>query len=186
MEDAMIVALYWERNEEAIPETAKKYGSYCIAISKNILGNREDAEECVNDTYLQAWNAMPPHRPGVLSVFLGKITRNLSFNRYQRSIAQKRGGGQTAIILDEIAEIVSDKDSVEQAVDSRELLAEIEAFLASLPRWKRQIFVRRYWYMDGISDIAREFAMKENHVSVTLSRLRDGLRRHLTERGFDL
>ena len=110
MDDAKIVQLYWDRNEQAIPATADKYGNYCNSIAKNILGNKEDAEECVNDTYLNAWNSMPPHRPSILSTFLGKITRNLSIKCYKRNTADKRGGGQATVVLDEIAEFVSDTD----------------------------------------------------------------------------
>ena len=101
MDDAKIVQLYWDRNEQAIPATADKYGRYCTSIAKNILGNNEDAEECVNDTYLNAWNSMPPHRPSILSTFLGKIVRNLSFNRYKHNTADKRGGGELPVVLEE-------------------------------------------------------------------------------------
>ena len=186
MEDAKIIQLYWDRNEQAIHATADKYGSYCASIAKNILDSREDAEECVNDTYLNAWNAMPPHRPGILSSFLGKITRNLSLNRYKRNTTGKRGGGQAAVVLDEIAELVSDGDSVEREIDRRELAKAIDAFLDGLSARKRNIFVRRYWYFDSISDIASRFGMTENNVSVTLNRLRLKLHNDLLERGFEL
>ena len=119
MEDSKIVQLYWSRDEKAIDATADKYGRYCASIARNILGNREDAEECVNDTYLHAWNAMPPHRPGILSTFLGKITRNLSFNRYRYNTADKRGGGETAVVLEELLDIVSDGENPEQAMEYR-------------------------------------------------------------------
>lgn len=186
VEDNRIVQLYWDRDEQAIAATAEKYGHYCTVIARNILGNREDAEECVNDTYWKAWNAMPPHRPGILSAFLGKITRNLSIKRCAHRTADKRGGGQAAAVLDEIAELVSGGDSVEQSVDRKELVQEIDRFLDRLPADKRQIFVCRYWYFDRICDIADRFGMTENHVSVTLNRLRMKLRRYLTERGFEL
>ena len=106
MDDEKIVQLYWNRDEQAIPATAQKYGNYCTSIAKNIIGNLEDAEECVNDTYLNAWNSMPPHRPGVLSTFLGKIVRNLSFNRYKYNTADKRGGGELPLVLDELSDLV--------------------------------------------------------------------------------
>lgn len=186
MDDASIVQLYWDRNEQAIPETAAKYGGYCISIAKNILGNPEDAEECVNDTYLRAWNSMPPHKPGLLSAFLGKITRNLSIKRYHYNTAHKRGGSQTAIVLDEIAELVSDTNDVEQEIDRKELVKAIDDFLNQLPGNKKAIFVCRYWYFDSISDIANRFGMSENHVSVTLNRLRLKLHNYLLERGFEL
>ena len=119
MDDAKIVQLYWDRNEQAIPATADKYGRYCTSIANNILGNNEDAEECVNDTYLNAWNSMPPHRPSILSTFLGKIVRNLSFNRYKHNTADKRGGGELPVVLEELSDLVSGKDDVGQAFDQR-------------------------------------------------------------------
>lgn len=186
MNDAKIVQLYWNRDEQAIPATAAKYGNYCASIARNILGNEEDTEECVNDTYLNAWNSMPPHKPGILSAFLGKIVRNVSFNRYRYNTADKRGGGGAAVVLDEIAELVSDADRVEQEIDRRELIRTIDAFLGLLPAEKRILFVRRYWYFDSISDLASRFGMTENNVSVTLTRLRLKLRGFLSERGFEL
>lgn len=186
MDDAEIVQLYWDRNEQAIPATAGKYGRYCSSIAQNILGNREDTEECVNDTYLNAWNSMPPHRPNILSAFLGKITRNLSFNRYQHNTAGKRGGGETAVVLDELAELVAAPGRVEQEIDRRELVNAIDLFLGSLSAGKRSIFVCRYWYFDRVSEIASRFGMTENNVSVTLRRLRRKLHDHLLERGFEL
>lgn len=186
MEDSKIVQLYWDRSQEAIRATSEKYGSYCMSIAGNILGNREDAEECVNDTYLHAWNAMPPHRPGALSVFLGKITRNLSFNRYRRNTACKRGGGELSAVLEELAECVSGRDDVEGELNRRELVKAIDAFLDTLPSRKRDIFVRRYWHTDSISSIAARHGMKETAVSMTLSRLRPQLHNYLLERGFEL
>lgn len=186
MDDHEIVQLYWDRNEGAIPATAEKYESYCASIARNILDSREDAEECVNDTYLSAWNAMPPHRPKALSAFLGKITRNLALNRYKERRAEKRGGGALPQALDELAECVSGTEDVEGEIDRRELVEAIDAFLAGLPVRKRDIFVCRYWYFDSISEIAARFGMKTSNVSVTLSRLRKGLRDYLLERGFVL
>lgn len=186
MDDAAIIQLYWERNEQAIPATADKYGNYCTAIAKNILGNREDAEECVNDTYWAAWSSMPPHRPGSLAAFLGRITRNLALNRYRYNAADKRSGGQSAMVLDEIAEFISDADSVEREIDRRELGKAIDGFLDRLPKHKRTIFVCRYWYFDSIAEIAKRVGMTENQVSVTLHRLRRKLHNDLLERGFEL
>lgn len=186
MDDAQIVRLYWDRDEQAIPATADKYGNYCAFIAKSILSSKEDAEECVNDTYFQAWNSMPPHRPGILSTFLGKITRNLSLNRYRKNTADKRGGAEIPIVLDEIAELVSDSDSLEEAFDRSELVKAINAFLKRLPAAKRNIFVCRYWYFDSVPEIALRFGMTENHVSVTLHRLRMKLHNYLLERGYNL
>jgi RNA polymerase sigma-70 factor (ECF subfamily) len=155
-------------------------------IARNILGNSQDAEECVNDTYWQAWNAIPPHKPNALSAFLGKITRNLSFNRYRRSTADKRGGGELPAVLDELADCVSGADDTEQEFNRQELAKAIDAFLRALPPNKRSIFVCRYWYTDSISEIARRHGMREGAVSMTLSRLRGKLHDYLSERGFEL
>ena len=177
MDDAKIVQLYWDRNEQAIPATADKYGRYCTSIAKNILGNNEDAEECVNDTYLNAWNSMPPHRPSILSTFLGKIVRNLSFNRYKHNTADKRGGGELPVVLEELSDL---------AFDQKELTKAIDTFLDSLSPEKRSIFISRYWYTDSISEIAVRNDMNDGAISMTLNRLRLKLHNYLLERGFEL
>lgn len=146
----------------------------------------EDAEECVNDTYLNAWNTIPPHKPNILSAFLGKITRNLSINKYRHDRTEKRGGGQVPAVLDELLDIVSDSAGVEQSIEQNELVAAIDQFLAGLSKEKRKIFVCRYWYFDSVSDIAERFGMTENNVSVTLSRTRTKLHNYLLKRGFEL
>ncbi|MBQ8921277.1 MAG: RNA polymerase sigma factor [Oscillospiraceae bacterium] len=186
MEDHEIVRLYFERDERAISETAAKYGAYCTKIAVNILSSREDAEECVNESWLHAWNAIPPHRPRILATFLGKIVRRLSFNRYQFLHAEKRGGCEVSAVLDELAEIVSDGESAEDSVIRRELIAQINAFLRSLPEEKRRMFLRRYWYSDSIAEIAARFGKRENAVSAALSRMRKELRAYLQERGYEL
>lgn len=186
MDDAKIVQLYWDRNELAISETSNKYGNYCISIARNILGNMEDAEECVNDTYINAWNTMPPHKPKFLSTFLGKIVRNISFNRYKHNTADKRGGGEIPLVLDELSELVSGKSNVEQEINYHELLHVIDEFLKKLLPKKRSIFVSRYWYTESISEIAARHSMKENTVSMVLNRLRLKLHNYLLERGFEL
>lgn len=186
MDDSKIVQLYWDRNEQALTATSDKYGNYCISIAKNILGNKEDAEECVNDTYMRAWNFLPPHRPNILSTYLGKITRNLSFNLYKRNTADKRGGGEVPVVLDEIVDLVSDTDDVEKEIDRRELVKAIDDFLGKLPADKRSIFICRYWYFDSISNIASRFGMTNNYVSVLLNRLRLKLHNYLLERGFEI
>jgi len=186
MEDARIVQLYWNRDQAAISQTAAKYGGYCTSIARNILGNAQDAEECVNDTYLNAWNAMPPHRPSILATFLGKITRNLSFNRYKRQHAEKRGAGELPLVLEELGECVSGREDVEQEIAYRELVMTLEAFLQTLSVKKRRIFLRRYWYTDSVSDIAKCFGMRENAVSMVLARMRQELRSFLEERGYVL
>ena len=186
MDDTAIVQLYWDRDERALSVTAEKYGGYCAAIARNILGSPEDAEECVNDAFLLAWDSMPPHRPAILSTFLGKLTRNVSLNRFQYNLAGKRGGGTAQVFLDEIAELVSDTDHVEREIDRGELINAINGFLKRLSPKQRSVFVCRYWYFDSVSEIASRFGMSENHVSVTLHRLRAKLRDHLLKGGFTL
>jgi len=186
MEDTKIIQLYWERDQSAITETARKYGNYCTVIAKNILGNNEDAEECVNDTYMNAWNSIPPCKPDMLSAFLGKITRNLSCNRYKYNNADKRGGSEITAVLDELGGCVSGKDNVEQEIEYKELVKAIDSFLDTLSPEKRSIFICRYWYTDSISEIAKQFNMRENTVSMTLNRIRLKLQKHLMERGYEL
>ena len=186
MDDAQIVQLLLNRDERAIPETAKKYGKYCTSIALHIIGNWEDAEECVNDAYLDAWNSIPPHRPKMLPTFLGKIIRNLSINKYKHNMAEKRGDGELPAVLDELTDCVSENDDVEQVYEYQELVAEINRFLGTLPSEKRSIFVCRYWYSDSISDIASRFKMTYAGVSMTLSRIRTELHNYLTERGYQL
>lgn len=184
MLDSQIVQLYWDRDERAIPETAAAYGGYCFTIAHNILDSTQDAEECVNDTWLRAWNAIPPHRPSVLSAFLGRITRNLALQLFRRDHARKRGGGEIDLVFEELSECVSGSESAEQSVNERELMRAINEFLAGQSAKKRKIFVRRYWYADSIAQIARRMHMSENSVSVTLHRMRAALRAYLEERGF--
>ena len=186
MEDKEIVEVYFKRDERAINETRVKYGSYCMMIALNILSVREDAEECVSDAYLHTWSAIPPHRPNPLSAFVGKIVRNISFNRYNKLHAQKRGGGETAAILDELCEIVSDKADVESEADAKQLAADINAFVNALPDMQRYCFLRRYFYCDSVKTIADSCKKTDNAVSVTLNRIREKLRNYLTERGYDL
>ena len=186
MDDSKIVQLYLDRDEQAIPETVNKYGNYCISIAKNILGNYEDAEECANDTYLNTWNAIPPHRPKMLSTFLGKIVRNLAFDRYKYNTADIRGGGELPLVLDELAGCVSGNDNVQQAYERKELIVAINDFLATLPEEKRSIFVCRYWYTDSIADIAARYDMAYSAISMMLSRLRTKLHNYLIERGYEL
>lgn len=186
MDDNHIIQLYWDRNDQAVRATSDKYGRYCKTIAKNILNNEEDAEECVNDTWLHAWNSMPAHWPAQLAAFLGKITRNLSFNRYKHNHAKKRGGGEIMLILDELADCVSDVDTVEQIIEQQDLVKEINSFVRNLSPDKRNLFVRRYWYADSISDIAKDYGMLQGTVSKKLERTRKQLKAYLTERGFEL
>lgn len=149
MDDQNIIALYWARSETAISETAQKYGGYCFSIAKNILTNHEDAEESVNDTYLTAWNAMPPRRPSILATFLGKITRRLAIDLWRYRNACKRGGGEVTLALDELEDCAS-QDSLEKAMDRKELAVAFNSFLS------------RYWYLDPIADIAQYHPIELN------------------------
>lgn len=186
MDDASIVNLYWDRNEKAVTESQLKYGAYCSSIARNILSDPADAEECVNDTWLGAWNTMPPKRPAILRTFLGRITRSLSFDLYRRMHRKKRGGANIDLVLDELEELVSGNETPEDLFLTKELGEEISRFLASLPEEKRAMFILRYWYADSVRDIAERFQMRENTVSVTLSRIRTRLKTHLTERGYEI
>ena len=178
MDDQNIIALYWARSETAISETAQKYGGYCFSIAKNILTNHEDAEESVNDTYLTAWNAMPPRRPSILATFLGKITRRLAIDRWRYRNAYKRGGGEVTLALDELEDCAS-QDSLEKAMDRKELAAAFNSFLESLPETERLVFLSRYWYLDPISDIAEHFGFSVSKVTSMLRRTRVKLRQAL-------
>ena len=186
MTDESIIRLYWDRNEDAITETDRKYGRYCFSISYNILCNKEDSEECVNDTYNRAWNSIPPQKPSILSAFLGKIVRNISLNRYKELTAQKRGGKQIDLILDELCEIVSDMPGPEDKALHKQLIQAINDFLAGLPTEKRVMFVRRYWYADDISAIAKRMGTSANNVCVEIRRIRLKLYNYLVERGFEI
>ena len=183
MEDSAIIDLYWAREERALSETDTKYGGYCRSIAPNILKNREDSEECVSDTWLHAWNAMPPQRPSILSSFLGRITRNLSFDRCRRQNAEKRGGGTLPLALDELSECVAAPGRVEQALEARELAEAIDRFLRTLPERECSIFLRRYWYVDSVQDIAARYALRENTAKSILFRTREKLRRYLAGEG---
>ena len=172
MEDNKIVDLYWMRNERAIEETALKYGKYCHAIAYNILSNIEDAKESVNDTYLGAWNAMPPHRPSVLKTFLGKITRRISLKKWRDSHREKRGGGKVTLALDELSECVPSGSSVEDEMIAAELAKTLNCFIAELPATERQIFLCRYWYLDSIEKISKDFCFSSSKVKSMLHRTR--------------
>ena len=183
MDDTQIVELYWARKESAIEETEAKYGSYCRSIAGNILQNQDDAEECVNDTWLDAWNSMPPHRPSVLSTFLGKLTRRISIDKWRRLTAKKRGDGQLPLVLSELEDCISDGKSIEEETE-RKLLAEvIAAFVKSLPETEQKVFLCRYWYMDSVSAIATRFRFSESKVKSMLFRTREKLRVRLEKEG---
>lgn len=184
MEDRHIVTLYWQRCETAITETAMKYGQYLKSISFNILYDYEDAQECVNDTYNDAWNSMPPHRPERLSTFLGKITRRISIDRWRHRNATKRGGSEIPVALDELRQCVTLEESLEERVIHRELVSTLNHFLNSLPKTECQIFMCRYWYLDSIEEIANRFQFSESKVTSILFRTRKKLRILLEKEGY--
>ncbi len=183
-DDLEIVRLFTERDETAVSAAMAKYKNYCMKIALNILRSREDAEECVNDAFLKAWELIPPHKPQTLSTFLGKITRNLAISRYRQTFAEKRGSGETALAFEELSEIVSGNADVQGKAERQELLGEINAFLRRLPERQRNIFIRRYWFCESIRGIAESFSISESNVSVILNRVRQKLREHLRKRGF--
>ena len=184
MDDQRIVELYWERSEKAVSETASKYGNYCYSIAYNVLANNEDAEESVNDTYMDAWNSIPPHRPSILSTFLGKITRRISIDRWRKRSAKKRGSGVLPLVLDELHECVADDKSLEQEFERHRLSNVVNSFVKSLPETEQKVFLCRYWYMDSIDSICRQFGFSESKVKSMLYRTRGKLRVILSKEGF--
>ena len=180
-DDQKIIELYCNRSENAIAETAAKYGRYCNAIAYGILGSREDAQECVSDAYLTAWNAIPPRRPADLGTYLGKITRNLSIDRLRTRSREKRGGGEMPLALEELEEVVAGSDSPENEAVRKELTAALNRFLAGLTQQERYVFVRRYWYLDSLGDIAEKTGFSGSKVASMLYRLRGRLKKQLIE-----
>lgn len=185
MTDETIIDMYFARNEEAIRESDVKYGAYCLAVADNILADREDAKECINDTWLSAWKSIPPTRPSSLKLFFARITRNLAYNRHRANTAVKRGSGELAAVLDELEECI-DGDSVERHIESAEMTRSINAFLASLDSRERCIFVRRYFFVESTAVIAKRFALSNGNVLTVLSRTRKKLKKHLSEEGYSI
>ncbi len=183
MEDKDIINLYWSRNENAINETSNKYGNYCFSIAHNILSDFMDAEESVNDTYLATWNSIPPHKPSVLSAFLGKITRRISLKKWRDKHAQKRGGGQTQIVLDELLECIPSNKTIDDELNEKELADAINIFISNLDVTERRIFICRYWYLDSIADISKQFGYTQSKIKTTLFRTRGKLLSFLKKEG---
>ena len=179
MDDSKILDLYFSRSETAIQETDKKYGGYCYKIAYSILANREDSEESVNDTYLSAWNCIPPRKPAKLSAFLGKLTRNISIDRWRNMSAQKRGNGEVDIALDELSECVSGKQSIEEVMIQKEVVACLNRFLATLSDDERIVFLCRYWYVNSINEIADKTGFSIGKIKSMLHRTRGKLSRQL-------
>lgn len=183
MNDEQIIDLYWRRDEAAISQTAAKYGGYCYGIARSILATAEDSEECVNDTYLHAWDSIPPQRPERLQLFLAKITRNLAFDRFKAQRTQKRGGGEMEAVLEELAGCIPSGSSPEQLLLGRELEDAVAKFVRQLPATDGNIFVRRYFYVEGPAQIAERYGMSANSVRVKLSRARRSLKNYLRKEG---
>lgn len=184
MEDQQIIALYWQRCADAITHSKEKYGSYCFAIAQNILQNPEDSEECVNDTWLHAWNSMPPHRPYVLRMFFAKLTRSISLDRWRRRNAQKRGGDPLTLALDELSQCIVSESDIEDTLIAQDLEQSIRAFLHTLPAREANVFLRRYFFTESIQEIAHSYGITRNHVSVLLSKTRKQLKQYLIKEGF--
>ncbi len=183
MEDSQIVDLYWQRSDRAIAETEAKYGRCCRSIANNILRSTEDTEECVSDTWLAAWNAMPDKRPKRLLAFLARITRNFALDRWRASSRQKRGGGEIPLALDELSECLADGTDVEREIEARELSEKIGAFVRSLPKTERDIFTARYFYLASMGEIVEKTGFTQSKVKSMLHRTRLRLREMLREEG---
>lgn len=184
LDDNEIIQRFFERDETALSAVNIKYGSYCSAIARNILGNEQSAEECVNDTLMRLWETIPPDRPNYLPAFIGKIARNIALNAVRAANALKRGGGEIAAVLDEIGELVSSTDSVEEAAERHELMSAVNDFLGTLPENKQMVFILRYWHCESISEIADCVGMSQANVSNVLKRERKKLLDYLNKRGF--
>ena len=183
MDDAKIVDLYWSRSEQAISETEAKYGRYCRTISYNILADTSDAEECVNDTWLKAWNSMPTHRPSLLAPYLGKLARWLSLNRLRDENSLKRGGGELPLALDELAETLDSGMDTARELEIKELNRELRHLLDELGKKERDVFISRYWYVASIAEIAEKSGFSESKVKTMLYRTRKKLLQQLKEEG---
>lgn len=185
MEDNAIIELYWQRSQNAISETAAKYGGRLNSLSMNILHSKEDAEECVNDTYHAAWNTLPPQRPNFFFAYLAKLTRNFSFSRYDYYHAQKRGA--TVVELsDELENCIPAPNDLEQKMESKEIGRIVSEFLHSQSPEMRRVFVRRYWYLDSIQTISEAYGISESKVKSMLFRMRGKLREHFEKEGVEL
>ena len=183
MDDNQIVDLYFARAEAAVTETAEKYGRYCRAIAGNILPDDRDADEAVNDAYMAAWSSIPPNKPEALGPYLGKLTRRAALKVWRTRDAKKRGGGQVELALEELAELLPGGNDPAEAAESQELTEALNRFLAALPETERRVFLRRYWYMDSIGQIAICFGFSQSKVKSMLARTRARLRTHLEKEG---
>ena len=186
MKDTEIIDLFWDRDEQAIAESQKGFGGYCFQIAWNVLNNKEDADECVNDTWMRAWNSIPPTRPQRLAVYLGTITRNLSLDRWKKGKTMKRGNGEMSVALEELEECIPDANRTEEAVEAAELERIINLFLHGLPEKECNVFLRRYWYAEDYETIAKKYGMKLNTVKTSLFRTRNKLKQYLEKEGITI
>lgn len=186
MTDENIIALFQKRDEQALRECMTEYGSYCRTVAAGILQDPGDVEEAVQDTWLAVWDSIPPHHPRHLRLFLGRITRNAAVSIWRRDNARCRGGGQIPIALEELGECVAGADSPDAAANSRELSRTLSAFLKTEPALRRQVFIRRYFYLEELSAIACRYGKKEANVRMMLSRTRQRLRKYLEQEGYIL
>ena len=186
MNDDAIVALYWHRDESAITVTQEKYNAYLMKIARNILNDTEDSEESVNDTYLAAWNSMPPQKPVVLSAYLGKITRRISISLFRKRNAAKRQGSEFALSISEVEEIMTDHTNPEKELEAKQLGELLNAFLRSLKPDERNTFIGRYYYMDPLKDVAGYCGMSEGKAKTVLFRTRQKLNDYLRKEGYIL
>lgn len=184
MEDIQIIELYWSRNQSAISESSAKYGQMLQYISRGILSNHEDSEECVNDTYGKAWETMPPQKPNSLAAYLGRITRNISINRWHENHAKKRGGAN--ILLSELSECIPSSHSVEAEIEASDLTAVITRWLYSLSQDERVLFIRRYWFSESLGSLAEECLTTPNKLAGRMYRLREKLKSTLEKEGVSL
>ena len=186
MQDEHIVALYWARNEAAIEETKTKYEHYLLKIAHNILLDTEDSKESVNDTYLAAWNSMPPHKPSILSTYLGKLTRRISIDVFRKKNRQKRKASEYALSLSELEDCLEGGGTPEEEMEVKLLADAISAFLRTLPKDARNLFIGRYYYLDSLKDVAAYCRMSESRAKSLLFRTRCNLKVYLEKEGFEL
>ena len=186
MEDGKIIGLFISRDEQALDEVKKKYGHYCDTVARGILGCPQDVEEVVSDAWLKAWESIPPQRPVFLKLFLGKIVRNLAFSRWRSRKADKRGGGEVDLALEELGECIPGREAVDDRLNAQELAQTIRMFLNALPEREQDIFLRRYFYAEPTAEIAKQYDMKNDNVLRILSRIREKLKIYLTEEGYYL
>lgn len=182
--DHEIIHLFLQRNEEAVTQCEARYGSYCFTVAANILKNSSDAEECVNSTWYKAWNSIPPDTPHHLRQYLSTITRNTAFDVYKKIHREKRGGGNMALVLDELEECIAAPSDVEKEYEKKELGQTVNRFVKSLPQPARSVFVRRYYFADPVREIALKYGMSENSINVLLHRTRKKLRKELVKEGY--